>query len=862
MKQGDQTEIGDQGVGLSGGQRLRVGIARCFYSSSNFILLDDPFSALDLNTANILYDYIMNVVIRVESRCVIMTTHSLDRLKQAKKIIFLEKGLEIARDNYERLYNQSEEFRLLISEHAKQQHKLLDKPHSEETISPDVNFYECDLSNAKQADTQTSDNVNLSDGAEDVTNKFIEWQVYVKYFESMKYFNVISTLFSLFFMQVTGLSLTFWFGYWATHQTEFSSITFIYITSLLVVFHIISTTFRAITFTYTNLIACQVLYQKLIDSIFHISLQYFEKHLHIGQLLNRIGKDMNTIDDSLPFIANICLAQFFNLLASFFLISINDPLMIILFIIIFWVYFKLNKFYRASLYDLKRIDMKTRSPIYLLASETLMGHVTIHSFSQKAIEYFIHKMDNCLQVHAIGSFNVLSSYQWFAIRLQLLGVVITTALALSLILNSLYDIIHIPPGFAGLSLIYANTLVANLNNFMNSFTETEQELISVERILQYSTFPNEFNSEELSQEQDELISWSSRESDYLLKSRNEHVKTRKPLLFRVKNVWDSFRKRYSLLSNVLISSYPQHRYQRISVNDDLSLDDFRYDMNEEDHNPLIEDESQPTTHPLISSLPKISFFSKSNTFDSSSFKLQGDFGGIKLFSVSMSYESADKSNRIPYALKDLSLSIPPGSRVLITGRTGSGKSSLFRCLLRLNDYAGSITLNGKELKDISRRHLRQNIILITQHPFLMTGTIRMNLDPRYEFTDDQILDFLQELRLLNLFENQFSSLLTSTSSSMIPTTETFLHYKLDSQGGNLSIGQQQLISLGRALLRRSDFILIDEITASLDVESMSIVKNALLRYYDFVPSAILLMISHRFENLQNLCNMVNFLLSF
>ena len=78
------------------------------------------------------------------------------------------------------------------------------------------------------------------------------------------------------------------------------------------------------------------------------------------------------------------------------------------------------------------------------------------------------------------------------VRLQLLGAIITTLLAVTIILNGLYSYFPMNAGMAGLSLIYSFTIINNLNGFLNALSETEQEMVSVERVLEYCDLPNEF----------------------------------------------------------------------------------------------------------------------------------------------------------------------------------------------------------------------------------------------------------------------------------------------------------------------------------------------------------------------------------
>ena len=200
--------------------------------------------------------------------------------------------------------------------------------------------------------------------------------------------------------------------------------------------------------------------------------------------------DTNSIDDSLPFQINIVLAQFFVLLGSFVLISYSDPIVLVILIVIFYLYFRLQNFYRCSSRELRRLDSIYRSPLYNLISESISNGITLRSLS--ATEFFTKdvevKLNDSMRVTL--SLNIAS--QWLNIRLQLLGILISSFIAFSSIISSTLGLLPISPGLLGLSLTYSLSIVNNLNGLVGSMTETEQEMISVERVVEYIGLENEF----------------------------------------------------------------------------------------------------------------------------------------------------------------------------------------------------------------------------------------------------------------------------------------------------------------------------------------------------------------------------------
>jgi ABC-type multidrug transport system fused ATPase/permease subunit len=212
-------------------------------------------------------------------------------------------------------------------------------------------------------------------------------------------------------------------------------------------------------------------------------------------------------------------------------------------------------------------------------------------------------------------------------------------------------------------------------------------------------------------------------------------------------------------------------------------------------------------------------------------------GSITLTSLKMKYRPDT-----PLVLKGLNVTIEGGERVGVVGRTGSGKSSLLLTLLRLveptldvdkmEDYVAPITIDGVDVLRIGVQALRSRICVIPQTPVLFSGTLRSNIDPFGEFSDEQIWKALEQCGLKGSVETMPGQLDAAVSE----------------YGANLSSGMRQMLVLGRALLRQCRILLLDEATSSVDFETDSEIQRTLREAF---TNCTVLTIAHRINTIMD-----------
>ncbi|KAL0457410.1 UNVERIFIED_CONTAM: ABC transporter C family member 14 [Sesamum latifolium] len=181
----------------------------------------------------------------------------------------------------------------------------------------------------------------------------------------------------------------------------------------------------------------------------------------------------------------------------------------------------------------------------------------------------------------------------------------------------------------------------------------------------------------------------------------------------------------------------------------------------------------------------------------------------------------------PLVLKGISLTINGGEKIGVVGRTGSGKSTLIQVFFRLLEpYAGTIIVDGVDICKLGLHDLRSRFGIIPQEPVLFEGTVRSNIDPLGLYSDDEIWKSLERCQLKEVVSAKPEKLDSSVVDS----------------GDNWSVGQRQLLCLGRVMLKRSKILFMDEATASVDSQTDAVIQKIIRQ--DFSACTIIT-IAHR-----------------
>ena len=212
-------------------------------------------------------------------------------------------------------------------------------------------------------------------------------------------------------------------------------------------------------------------------------------------------------------------------------------------------------------------------------------------------------------------------------------------------------------------------------------------------------------------------------------------------------------------------------------------------------------------------------------------EIKNEFNG----NIEMEHVFIKYRDNLDYILKDITLNINFGEKICVVGRTGSGKSTIILSLFRLIETnKGNIYINKQNIKNIPLKILRRNLGIVPQEPKIFSGTLKFNLDPMKKYSDFEINNAIREVGLFKLMKENGRDIRKK------------LNIRLKENGGNLSLGEKQLICLARIFLRKNKIVIMDEATSNIDNKTDNLIQKAVDKIF---KNSTLITIAHKIPDL-------------
>ncbi|XP_017108722.1 multidrug resistance-associated protein 1 isoform X4 [Drosophila bipectinata] len=527
LSAGDLTEIGEKGINLSGGQKQRISLARAVYSDADLYLLDDPLSAVDAHVGKHIFEEVIGPKGMLARKSRVLVTHGVTFLPQVDSIYVMKSGEISESGTFDQLVKNKGAFADFIIQHLqdgneeeeelnqikRQISSTADDPEligsvekaiklaRTESLSDSISVTSADSlmgrGNSLRRRTKRQDSHDSVASAaslkkkQEVEGKLIETEksqtggvdfaVYKHYIKSVGVFLSVATLVLNFVFQAFQIGSNLWLTKWANDENVSND------TSLRDMYlgvygafgfgQVATNFFSSLAISLGCLECSRVLHQTLLYFNLRWPMELFDT-TPLGRVVNRFAKDIDTVDNVLPFNIRVVLGQAFMVLATIVVISLSTPIFLAVIVPIAFLYYFAQRFYVATSRQLMRLESVSRSPIYSHFGETVTGASTIRAYNVG--DRFIEESDAKVDKNQVCKYPSVIANRWLAIRLEMVGNLIILFASLFAVLGGQTN-----PGLVGLSVSYALQVTQTLNWLVRMTSDIETNIVSVERIKEY-----------------------------------------------------------------------------------------------------------------------------------------------------------------------------------------------------------------------------------------------------------------------------------------------------------------------------------------------------------------------------------------
>ncbi|KAG9313459.1 hypothetical protein JVU11DRAFT_5783 [Chiua virens] len=537
LEDGDESEIGERGVNLSGGQKARVSLARAVYSRASILLLDDVLSAVDAHTAHHLYNECLKGEL-AHGRTVILVSHHIQLCAPgASYVVALDNGRVAFQGGSDAFMTSSVMSTLVHANTGEVDDKDATSP-VEEAEKPDITVEAISATETEPV-SETSSTAFTTEEAKPEPEKkksprkLIEeekravghigrdiWETYIKACGGYTYWLIFGVCLLLGALSpvVESWWLKTWSGADPAEAQRNGPVYYIGVYAAVTIFGLFLNVFRFYVLYSGSINASTILYKSeniilwlslvlrrtvgLLETVLFASVRFHDT-VSRGRLLNRFGKDFEGIDSSMSDHFGRSIVYGLAALTIIITISVIGGLPFILAaLVLSYVYYNVSKVYGQTARDMRRLDSVTRSPLYSIYGETIAGVAILRAFG--ASSKFLRDMIRCVDTvcdssrsYAIPTYvcstqNSSPYYwmwgvnRWLSMRFNLLSSLVVGITGAVAVFNP-----SISAALAGFALSFASSITHNLLFLVRRFVALEQSMVALERVKEYSELKRE-----------------------------------------------------------------------------------------------------------------------------------------------------------------------------------------------------------------------------------------------------------------------------------------------------------------------------------------------------------------------------------
>ncbi len=469
MPSGLETEIGERGVNLSGGQKARVALARAAYHRPGVVLLDDPLSAVDVHTEDLLVERLLFGRLQRATRVVV--THRLAHLDRFDRVVFVSGGRVVAHGPYRELLSDHPEFRAFCASTA-QLGAAVAHAHDPQPAA---------AASGEAGEGRMTEDEDRATGA-------VRWPVYRDYLRALignrRFRSPLllgSLMLSVAVVAVLPVLQRIWFAAFTDHELEASPARAVLVYGAIGLAVLVCTIAQRFLWLYRAAAAGRTIHDRALAGVLGAPLRFFDA-TPTGRILNRFARDLEIVDDELSWSIEQACRTMANTLATLLLILTIVPVLLLVALPVTVLYHRVQHDYRRAAREARRLESIARSPRYAQFKEAVTGLDVIHAFGRD--RFFLDQFHDILAHYQRMHWCSIRLNRWFGTRMGFIGGILSLGTCIAIVVLSYAK--GISAGTAGLVLSYALGLWASLNWAVRALSEVETYMTQAERLQHYA----------------------------------------------------------------------------------------------------------------------------------------------------------------------------------------------------------------------------------------------------------------------------------------------------------------------------------------------------------------------------------------